>query len=97
MNRVSEFQTTPNPNALKCVLERPIPGPIRSHRGTAGTESDPLAAALLALPGVTSVLISGDWLTVNKSPQTDWPTLKPAIQRVLAEVPGDLPAPSTPE
>src|SRR5438128_1453945 len=64
---VQEFQPTPNPNALKCVLDRPLPEPIRSFRSAAEAAGDPLGSALFAVPGVTAVLLSGGWLTVNKT------------------------------
>ncbi|MBX3386188.1 MAG: NifU N-terminal domain-containing protein [Phycisphaeraceae bacterium] len=92
LNRVRDFQSTPNPNALKCLLERPIPGPVRSHRDASQSDSDPLAAALLNTPGLVGVLISNDWITVNKAPDADWSRIKPAVQRILAECPSDLPA-----
>lgn len=96
MNRVRSFQPTPNPNALKCVLDRPIDGPIRSYRTPVEVGSDPLAVALFGVPGVSAVLISGEWLTVNKSPDADWASVKSGVQRVLADVPGGLPGAGSP-
>ena len=80
---VTKFQPTPNPNALKCVLDRPLPEPIRSYRAREQAEADPLGAALFAVPGVTGVLLSGGWLTVNKSPEADWSGVKKGIEAVL--------------
>lgn len=83
--RITQFQPTPNPNALKCILDRPLPDPPRSYRSADQAGNDPLARALFDVPGVTSVLLNGGWLTVNKYPQSDWPAIKTAMQRALAE------------
>jgi hypothetical protein len=95
---VVEFQPTPNPNALKCVLDRPLPAPamsqeihahLRSYRHAAEAAADPVAAALLALPGVATVLVGegGGWVTVNKAPAADWPAVKKGVKAVLAAQP----------
>lgn len=84
MPRITAFQPTPNPNALKCVLESPLDGPIRSFRSAADAAADPLGRSLFAVPGITSVLISGPWLTVNKSPQAAWPAIKKAVEQAVA-------------
>jgi hypothetical protein len=80
---VQEFQPTPNPNALKCVLDQPLPEPIRSFRSAAEAATDPLGSALFAVPGVTSVLLSGGWLTVNKTADARWPGVKKGVQDAL--------------
>jgi hypothetical protein len=84
---VTTFQPTPNPNALKCVLDRPLDGPIRSFRTPADAKDDPLARELFAVPGVTTLLLSGAWLTVNKSPDAPWAPIKAGVEAVLAKVP----------
>lgn len=98
---VKEYQSTPNPNALKCVVDRPIapltpltpPAPaLRSYASAAAATADPLAAALFAIPGVRNVLVHAParepgWISINKSPETPWSALKPAIERVLREQP----------
>lgn len=83
MPRITTFQPTPNPNALKCILDAPLAGPVRSFRSAAEASADQLAGALFAIPGVTSVLISGGWLTVNKAPDMDWPKIKRAVEEVV--------------
>lgn len=87
---VREFQSTPNPNAVKCVLDRAIrerelgPG---SYRSAEAARSDPTAAALFAIPGVTNLLINEDWVTVNKSAEADWKKVRAEVSRVLAGLP----------
>jgi len=84
--RVTRFEPTPNPNALKCLVE-PGPGGIRSYfrPDQCDPAEDPLAAALFALPGVASLLIHTEFITVNKAPDADWPALKKAVRQTLAE------------
>jgi len=83
---VTSFEDTPNPNAMKCWIEPSAgPGP-RSYRDATSAAADPIAAALFGRAGATSVLIFGDWLTVNKQPSESWATVKKRIRAVLAEV-----------
>ncbi len=82
---IVEFETTPNPNAVKCWLNRPISEVPRSFLNAQMAEDDPIARALFERAGATTVLFNGDWVTVNKSPDADWSRVKPAIAAVLAE------------
>ena len=73
---------TPNPNARKFVL--PAVRFSASRNFSAGQPVDePLAAALLALDGVYNVLLARDFVTVNKTPQTEWPPLERAVHEIL--------------
>ncbi len=82
---VTQFQPTPNPNALKCILDRRLPDPPRSFRSAQDAGADPLAAPLFRVPGVVGLLLNGDWLTVNKSPEADWGSIKKSLKQALAE------------
>ncbi len=95
--RVIRFEPTPNPNALKCVLDRAVAplesggaltGSARSYRNAAEAEHDPIAKVIFAAApkgAITSVLIRGDWLAVNKSPAAEWKTLRSAISAAMAQ------------
>jgi len=84
---VTQFESTPNPTAVKCLLDRPICERPRSFLDAAAAANDPIASALFALPGVRNILMNGDWIAVNTLPGSDWRTLKPAIRRILSEAP----------
>jgi len=86
--RITRFEATPNPNALKCHLDRALEGPNRSYRRReeAG-EDDAVARALFAVEGVAGLLLMGDWLTVNKRPEAEWARLKRQLMSALADVP----------
>lgn len=81
--RVTEFESTPNPNAVKCWLDRPISDRPRSFFNAQMAAEDPVAAALFADAGITNILFNGDWLTVNKPPDADWTSTKAKVKRVL--------------
>lgn len=86
--RITKYQATPNPNALKCFLSSPISDRPRSFRAASEVGEDALAASLFAVPGVAGLLLSGDWMTVNKAPDADWPAVKKGVERALAEITG---------
>ncbi|MBY0308848.1 MAG: NifU N-terminal domain-containing protein [Phycisphaerales bacterium] len=85
--KVVRYEPTPNPNAIKCVLSRRVADALRSFRtaeAAAGEGGDPVAAALFAVRGVAGVLVLGDWITVNKTPDASWPPIKKALEKALA-------------
>ena len=86
--RVVEVQPTPNPNALKFLLDRSIADQPTSFFNAAGAKGHPIASRLFAVRGVSSLLLLGDFVTVNKSPDASWAEIKSGVQRVLSEVDG---------
>jgi hypothetical protein len=84
--RVTEFESTPNPNAVKCWLDRRISEGPQSFLNAQMASSHPIAAALFAEAGVNNVLFNGEWLTVNKPPDADWTTVKARVKRVLGRM-----------
>jgi hypothetical protein len=85
--RITEFESTPNPNAVKCWLDRPISDGPRSFLTAEMATEDPVAAALFAEAGAVCVLFNGNWVTINKSPDAGWDTVKRKVRQVLSEVP----------
>ena len=84
---VREFQETPNPNALKCVLDKLVTEKPRSYFTADQASGDPLGRALFAIDGVTNILINRDWITVSKRAHMPWPRVRSAVQKVLREAP----------
>lgn len=74
---------TPNPNALKFTVGVPVGGPATYVGG--GEVDDPTAGALLALPGVVSVFMTADFVTLSKTPDGDWDSISPAAIEILEE------------
>jgi NFU1 iron-sulfur cluster scaffold homolog, mitochondrial len=83
--KISQFQTTPNPNAIKCVLDHRLADTPRSYFNAQQAAEDPLAVSLFAIPGVTNLLIHETFITVGKSAEADWKTVKAAVERVLRD------------
>jgi hypothetical protein len=82
---VVEVQPTPNPNALKFLLDRPISEQPTSFFNAGAATDHPIASRLFAIPGVSSLLLLGDFVTVNKTPDASWPPIKTRVRQVLAE------------
>ncbi len=75
------IEGTPNPNALKFGVGRDVGGP---KTFVAGREvDDPMAESLLSLPGVTSVFMTADFVTLTKTPDADWAAVAGQAQQIL--------------
>lgn len=87
MAKVRRYEPTPNPDALKCVLDARISDRPRSFIGEAQAACDPLAGPLFARARLRAVLINTDWITINKEPDADWKEIKPILEELLAKLP----------
>lgn len=83
---VTEIQPTPNPNAVKLVLDRPISEERVSFLKAEQAQEHPIGRRLFAIPGVLSLLLLGDFITVNKDAAASWTPIKKSIRKVLADV-----------
>lgn len=72
---------TPNPNALKFTVSAMFDAPKSFAAGK--PTDDPVAGPLLAIPGVTSVFMSADFVTLTKSPEAFWDEIVPEAIGVL--------------
>ncbi|HWA01290.1 MAG TPA: NifU family protein [Caulobacterales bacterium] len=75
-----QTESTPNPQTLKLLPGRDVLG--TGSRDFASAESaagSPLAESLFAIQGVERVYLGGDFLTVTKSRDIEWPHLKPHV------------------
>ena len=82
---VKEIQPTPNPNAMKFVVNGLDSKASVSFLNSEAAAGHPLGSKLFTVPGVTSVLLCDDFVTINKSPQAKWPDVKAKVRKVLAE------------
>jgi hypothetical protein len=80
---VIDVQATPNPNALKFILSAEIAPQTLSFFNAGQAESHPIARRLFAINGVVSVLLLGDFVTVNKRPDARWPAIRRNVEAVL--------------
>ncbi len=81
---ILEQLPTPNPNAMKFVLDRSISDQPMSFLNATAADQHPLAKRLFDIHGVTSVLLLGDFVTINKSPEAKWPDIKKNVKHALA-------------
>ncbi len=82
--RVLDVQVTPNPNALKFILDNPCSENSISFLNPEEGTGHPLAEKLFAIRGVASLLLLGDFITVNKVPSANWSDIRPAVEATLA-------------
>lgn len=87
--RVTDFESTPNPNAIKCnVTPSPADTPRSYFNADAATEADDaLAISLFAIDGVTSLLIHTSFITVNKQPDAKWGPIRKAVSKAVKDAP----------
>ena len=83
---VKEVQATPNPNAMKFVLDGTVASRPTSFFNADAAIGHPIASRLFAIPGVQSVLLLADFITVNKAPEMKWAQVTPKVKKALAEV-----------
>ena len=68
-------EPTPNPNAMKISVGKPVGGP---STWVVGKETDdPMAAALLELPG--------DFVTISKTPDASWDDILELASGIIEE------------
>lgn len=76
MPKVVNIEPTPNPDALKFIVQRPIlRSGTRSFRDFGAAVGDPLGSRLFALGRVTSVFYMDRFVTVNKEAEAEWSSL----------------------
>ena len=76
-----QISPTPNPNALKFTVGRDVEGPKTFVAGQ--DTDDPVAVDLFAIPGVVSVFMTADFVTLSKAPDASWDTISTAAAAVL--------------
>jgi hypothetical protein len=76
-----QIESTPNPNALKFSVGVEVGGPKTFVAGR--EEDDPLAIVLLAIPGITSIFMTADFVTLTKTPDADWSEIAGPAQEIL--------------
>ena len=80
-----QTEPTPNPATLKFLPGREVAG-VRpaEFRSAEAAQRSPLAAALLAIDGVSLVFLGDDFVSVTKD-AGEWQHLKPAILGAIME------------
>lgn len=77
-------QPTPNPNAMKFTVSRHLTdGSSRTYGSAQEAAGDPLASRLFAVPGVKTVFVLNDFVTVTKETGASWAEVSPAAEEAL--------------
>lgn len=84
--KVVEILTTPNPNARKFVLSGVLSAERVSFFSEADARGHALGERLFAVAGVASVLVLGDFVTVNKTATARWPEVVAGVKKALEAV-----------
>lgn len=81
-----QTEDTPNPDTLKFLPGREVV-PLGSYDFASAEEADasPLAKRLFQVDGITGVFLGGDFISISKSPETEWFLLKPVILGIIME------------
>lgn len=81
------LEFTPNPNALKYVLDDNtlLPRGSASFANKTAAESSPLARRLMAIQGVASCMIGSNFVSVTKTEDGDWEVLDIKTRDALKE------------
>lgn len=85
MSNNIRVQPTPNPNAMKYILPRRVvegSGSL-SFYSASQAAAEPLAAAVFEVPGVASVFMADDFVTVIKQADAAWDVITPAVVQAL--------------
>jgi Fe-S cluster biogenesis protein NfuA len=81
-----ETEGTPNPATLKFLPGSDVMGTgTADFASSASAERSPLASAIFGLPGVARVFLGSDFITVTKTDETTWATLKPQVLGAIVE------------
>ncbi len=80
-------QGTPNPNAAKFTLNRPLPSEeSRSYFDAGDAEGDALAVRLFDVEGVRALFMVDNFITVTKLDEASWDDLVPPIRSAIQEI-----------
>lgn len=91
--QVIDVEQTPNPNALKFVVNAPVlPSGNRSFTNPEQAVGDKLAERLFSLPGVISLFYMQRFVTVTKSSEVSWDALADQARAYIQGVrPDEIP------
>ena len=73
MLMVQDVDLTPNPHALKFILnEKLLNLETRQYPDKESSQSDPFAKGIFEIEGVVSVFYMDKFVTIEKSPESNW-------------------------
>ncbi len=79
--QIRSVETTPNPNSIKLNFFEPV-GATATYSNSS-PQAPEFVCKLLAIDGLQSVFVCGDFITLNRHPLTDWRQLLEQATRAL--------------
>ncbi len=81
------IQSTPNPNALKFVLNMPVKTEGKViYKNVDQCQYNPLAAALFTVPNVVDVYFFDNYITVTQNGNVEWDVIEDQIKKIILEM-----------
>jgi Fe-S cluster biogenesis protein NfuA len=79
-------EMTPNPETMKFVANKLLyPGKSIDFPDVSSAKPSPLAVELFGFPFIRSVFIASNFVTLAKTPETDWQDVIPTVRQFLKE------------
>src|SRR4051812_35493675 len=79
------YEATPNPQAMKFVLDRQVCESQHQYREAGETLNSPLAAKIFGFPWAQGVFIDPHFVTITKQEWVDWQILADPLASLIAE------------
>src|SRR3569833_2006110 len=77
-------EMTPNPETMKFVANKLLyPGKSIDFPDESSAKPSPLAKELFAFPFIKSVFIASNFVTLTKTPETNWDDVIPTVREFL--------------
>ncbi len=78
------IQSTPNPNALKFVINMPVKTEGKViYKNAAQCKDNPLAAAIFTVPHVIDVYFFDNYITVTQDGDVEWDVIEDQIKQIV--------------
>ena len=79
-------EMTPNPETMKFVANKLLfPGKSADFQDVESAKPSPLATELFGFPFIRAVFVASNFVTLTKTPETDWNDVIPTIRQFLKE------------
>lgn len=79
-------EMTPNPETMKFVANKLLyPGKSVDFPDAESAKPSPLATELFAFPFIRAVFVASNFVTLTKTPDTDWQDVIPSIRQFLKD------------
>lgn len=84
--QILSVEPTPNPNARKFVCGGVLCAERASFRSPAEATGHPIGEQLMAVPGIASVMLLGNFVTVVRQPDAPWPPIIARVRQLLSSL-----------